>query len=511
MNKNKVFIGIISTSCLVIIAIGLFFSTGSYNIMAEGITTIINEDSIKEYDLTEQEVTIKDIDEKSLVKIKLITPLDNKVGLGYQRVAEYKINSIESLKILVSEMEYYDISDSMKEIERTIDYKIKNIEEINITDYETICKNITDEETIDKDLINIEENCITKIIGSHLENKTTWLSLDKVNFLRDENIIVGLYTDVQKGDKIEWIPTFQIDDNVKIRVEEWASWTADLNTDLVSYYKFSDDTKDSKGSNDLTNSGATYTASGKIGGAYSYITNDYMRSTSANLDITGAVTLNMWVKFNSVAETQIIAGEFSTSSHYQSYGLILAGGKVNTRRYSSAPKDITLNTPSVDTWYMYTHVINSDGSSEGYLNGVSKGTKTTEAKPTVTQFLLGKFDTNEHYLNGLIDEVGIWERALTSTEVTQLWNGGDGINWTDYFPVDCIFSGYVKDESGTDLVGANVTIWNQYNISESYENTTIAGGKWSLNITNSTNTYMAGAYYNNTLIGQLKPYISGTC
>ncbi len=106
-------------SCLVIIAIGLFFSTGSYNVMAEGITTIINEDSIKEYDLTEQEVTIKDIDEKSLVKIKLLTPLDNKVGLGYQRVAEYKINSIESLKILVSEMEYYDISDSMKEIERT--------------------------------------------------------------------------------------------------------------------------------------------------------------------------------------------------------------------------------------------------------------------------------------------------------------------------------------------------------------------------------------------------------
>jgi len=145
MNKNKIFIGIISTSCLVIIAIGLFFSTGYYNVMAEGITTIINEDSIKEYNLIEKEITIKDIDRKSLVKIKLLTPLDNKVGLGYQRVAEYKINSIESLKILISEMEYYDISDSMKEIERTIDYKIKNIEEINITDYETICKNITDE------------------------------------------------------------------------------------------------------------------------------------------------------------------------------------------------------------------------------------------------------------------------------------------------------------------------------------------------------------------------------
>jgi len=48
------------------------FLTGSYNVMAEGITTIINEDSIKEYDLTEQKVTIKDIDEKSLVKLNCL-------------------------------------------------------------------------------------------------------------------------------------------------------------------------------------------------------------------------------------------------------------------------------------------------------------------------------------------------------------------------------------------------------------------------------------------------------
>jgi len=94
-----------------------------------------------------------------------------------------------------------------------------------------------------------------------------------------------------------------------------------------------------------------------------------------------------------------------------------------------------------------------------------------------------------------MDEVGIWERALTSTEITQLYNGGNGISWA----VDCTFSGFVKDEGGTALVGANVTIWNQYNISESYENTTIAGGKWSVTIKNSTNTYMAGAYYNKHL------------
>jgi len=39
----------------------------------------------------------------------------------------------------------------------------------------------------------------------------------------------------------------------------------------------------------------------------------------------------------------------------------------------------------------------------------------------------------------------------------------------------------------------------------------LASGLWSVSIENSTNTYMAGAYYNNTLIGQLKQGITGTC
>jgi len=94
-------------------------------------------------------------------------------------------------------------------------------------------------------------------------------------------------------------------------------------------------------------------------------------------------------------------------------------------------------------------------------------------------------------------------------------NGGSGIVIISYEsedqPIYCTFSGYVKDEDGAALVGANVTVWNQYDVSEHYSNTTIAGGLWSLNITNSTNTYMIGGYYNNSLTGKLKPYISGTC
>jgi len=103
-------------------------------------------------------------------------------------------------------------------------------------------------------------------------------------------------------------------------------------------------------------------------------------------------------------------------------------------------------------------------------------------------------------------------KELTSTEISELWNSGDGLAYQWISPtVYCNFSGYAFDEDDTALVGANVTVWNQFNVSEYYSNTTIADGKWSVQVPNSTNTYMAGAYYNNTLIGQLKQGISGTC
>ena len=113
-------------------------------------------------------------------------------------------------------------------------------------------------------------------------------------------------------------------------------------------------------------------------------------------------------------------------------------------------------------------------------------------------------------IDGIMDEVGIWSRTLTSTEISDLYNSGDGLAYISPI-VYCNFSGYAFDEDDTALVGANVTVWNQFNVSEYYQNTTIADGKWSVQVPNSTNTYMAGSYYNNTLIGQLKPYISGTC
>src|SRR6056297_434106 len=95
--------------------------------------------------------------------------------------------------------------------------------------------------------------------------------------------------------------------------------SADLTTDIESYWKFDGDATDSVGSNDGTVSGATYTASGKINGAYSFDGTDYMTiSDDFNfIQNTGDFTISAWVKLDSVsadrAEIFLASGSLSSS------------------------------------------------------------------------------------------------------------------------------------------------------------------------------------------------------
>ena len=103
---------------------------------------------------------------------------------------------------------------------------------------------------------------------------------------------------------------------------------------------------------------------------------------------------------------------------------------------------------------------------------------------------------------------------IYASELLSLYAGGSPGDLQSY-PFEaanfCNFSGYVFDEADSGLDDANITIWNQDDISENYETQSDSNGYWTINLTNSTNKYMVGAYFNDSLIGQLKPFISGTC
>ena len=83
---------------------------------------------------------------------------------------------------------------------------------------------------------------------------------------------------------------------------------------------------------------------------------------------------------------------------------------------------------------MYHIVVVYKGVSFGtnnllfYVNGSLVSTKTAGmVYSTAKPFVIGADgDTTARYYNGMIDEVGIWNRILTATEVTELYNSGSG-------------------------------------------------------------------------------------
>jgi hypothetical protein len=207
-----------------------------------------------------------------------------------------------------------------------------------------------------------------------------------------------------------------------------------LDTNLISYYKLdaTNSLLDSVGDNDLTNNGSvSFATDGKLGkGANFGSTN-----TTKNLyvSMTGAATFSVsgWIYANDTANEHYLWSRRSAANNANYGSSFITGNKLRISSYNGSTGvniDSTI-TLSTNTWYFVTCIINGS-SSYMYINGVLEASGTLQTHTSGTDFWFGTNATNSGtYYSGLIDEVGIWSRALSSTEVTALYNGGVGLTY----------------------------------------------------------------------------------
>jgi hypothetical protein len=208
-----------------------------------------------------------------------------------------------------------------------------------------------------------------------------------------------------------------------------------LTDNLVSYYKLdesSGNAVDSVGSNTLTNTGtATYSA-GKINNGVNLVSasSQYLIDTTPSglPTSTSAFSVSLWLKATSWTGDSIL---FSWGTNPGTNQIVIRSNSSTTFGVgdTSTFKDFTVSTMSTGTWYHL--VVTCAGSGSGislYFNGSLISTSSTLTYSITNGYLqlggayLGAFSL----WNGSEDEVGIWSRALTSGEVTQLYNGGAG-------------------------------------------------------------------------------------
>ena len=91
-------------------------------------------------------------------------------------------------------------------------------------------------------------------------------------------------------------------------------------------------------------------------------------------------------------------------------------------------KTLTTITAQLSTWYHLAWVKNGM-SLKFYLNGVLKNTVTDSVYSTrnPTNVVLGGSGSDNLY--GRLDEVGLWNRALSDNEVLTLYNNGNALSY----------------------------------------------------------------------------------
>jgi hypothetical protein len=150
----------------------------------------------------------------------------------------------------------------------------------------------------------------------------------------------------------------------------------------------------------------------------------------SGLSSVTAFSVSFWFRTNTSALMYIVSGVGSTGDFYDGFQVYLSSGHPHFAVGNGSQYDGAKNTNANlidDDWHHVAAVMNGssytvyvDGSSAGNTV-IGNGTVSTTTGTNGGDFKIGaRFDENNDYaLNGYVDDVALFNRALTSSEVSR--------------------------------------------------------------------------------------------
>ncbi len=209
---------------------------------------------------------------------------------------------------------------------------------------------------------------------------------------------------------------------------------------LVGWYPFSGNANDQSGNgNNGTVTGATLTTDrfGNSNTSYSFNgTSNYITATltsSLNTNNINGITLSAWCNLNSLTTVSSILNIFDAST-LKTYGIKYDGPTSpvfnGVNGIDGSPATMSLNgidNPTINKWYNVVLTCDySNNSSKLFVNGILQRQSTVVLnRPVLTTVRIGAWvPLNGNWVcNGKLDDIGVWNRALTQQEITNLYNG----------------------------------------------------------------------------------------
>lgn len=212
-------------------------------------------------------------------------------------------------------------------------------------------------------------------------------------------------------------------------------------SEMVSWWPGDGNANDIIDGNPGTLQNGTAFAAGKVGFSFSLdgVNDNVLIGNPTNLRLQD-FTIDAWIKLNTLTIdgfTERIAG-YSIGG----YGFFLAGPVVVNANGATAVRQLSLDKAGFDMvaaplsvndleWH-HAAVTKSGGTVTFYLDGVQGaaqrgGSPVTSYNPGFvfnTSFMLGNLDGQDQPFPGLLDEVEVFNRALTSTEIQSLYTAG---------------------------------------------------------------------------------------
>lgn len=205
-----------------------------------------------------------------------------------------------------------------------------------------------------------------------------------------------------------------------------------LDPNLVSYYRL-ENVNDSKGSNTLTNNGTVTFTSGLFNNCANLGTPNSTKylSRADNLGIAGNgdMSISIWIKllgeigsgtYYLIAHTSTTTADRFSLLYYEYNGGTMR--LVLNMSGTTGVYNITLGTTD---WYNLIVTRNVSGNAgKLYINAVERISTTLGSTGNATNdFTLGATNSPANFASTLYDDVSVFNRVLTPTEIIPYYNG----------------------------------------------------------------------------------------